>query len=67
MQCHHSDVVRLLLEARADPNTKDKNGDTCLHYAANDGHEEITRLLMGCSKINPDISNKVVLQKFNLI
>jgi hypothetical protein len=42
----HVDVVRLLLEHRADPNAKDKFGWTPLHLAASGGHVNVVRLLL---------------------
>ena len=38
-------IVRLLLEHGADPNARDRNGRTPLHYAAIYGHYEIVKLL----------------------
>ena len=37
-------VVRLLLDKRADPNVKDSDGNTPLHFAVLEGHGEVVRL-----------------------
>ena len=34
MQIGHLDVLKVLLEAKANPNARDTRGNTCLHYAA---------------------------------
>ena len=39
-------VVRLLLDKRADPNVKNSDGETPLHHAALEGHSEVIRLLL---------------------
>jgi uncharacterized protein len=41
-----AEIVRLLLDAGADPNAKSKEGGTPLHSAAFTGHLEITELLL---------------------
>ena len=41
----HEAVVRLLLEFKADVDTKDNNGETALYWAARSGHEAVVRLL----------------------
>jgi ankyrin repeat protein/nucleoside phosphorylase len=43
---NQKDRVVLLLDRASDPNTLDCFGQTPLHYAAENGHEEITRLLL---------------------
>jgi hypothetical protein len=42
----HVDVVKILLEYRADPNAKAKDGGTPLHWAADRGHVDVARLLL---------------------
>jgi ankyrin repeat protein len=39
------EVVRALLQAHADPQLKDLDGDTARDLAERNGHEEIARLL----------------------
>jgi ankyrin repeat protein len=40
-------VVKLLLDKDADPNTKeDVGGETPLHYATENGHQEVVKLLL---------------------
>lgn len=39
-------AVRKLLEAGADPNARDQNGQTPLHHAARIGDEEVCKLLI---------------------
>jgi ankyrin repeat protein len=39
-------VVRLLLEKKADVNAKDKNGQTALMLASREGHREVKKLLL---------------------
>ena len=67
VQCHQEECARMLLDARADPNTKDKNGDACLHYAVRDGLASITELLLESGKINVDIQNNVSLMLRNQV
>ena len=38
--------MRLLLEAKADVNVKDSNGETALYWAAWNGHEAVVKLLL---------------------
>ncbi|KAJ0393451.1 hypothetical protein ATCC90586_003259 [Pythium insidiosum] len=42
----HIDIVRHLLEFRADTEAKDTDGMSAIHYAAFPGHTEIVRLLL---------------------
>lgn len=39
-------TVQLLLRMGADPNYRDRNGWSAIHWAAEEGHEEIVRLLL---------------------
>src|SRR5262245_16702019 len=43
---HHPDVVRMLIEAKADIRARTKNGFTALHFAAREGDIESARLLL---------------------
>ena len=40
-------TVRLLLECGEDPNLRDRDGWSAIHWAAEEGHLEIVRLLLG--------------------
>ncbi|KAM9742969.1 ankyrin repeat domain-containing protein 39 isoform 2-T2 [Menidia menidia] len=44
--CGRADVVRLLLQHRADPMLCDDDGASSLHKAAEQGHEEVCLLLL---------------------
>jgi len=44
---HHPDVVRILIEAKADLLAHTKSGFTALHFAAREGDIESARLLLG--------------------
>src|SRR5207237_5227662 len=46
---HHPDVVRILIEAKADLRAHTKNGFTALHFAAREGDIESARLLLAAS------------------
>ncbi|GFY39880.1 KN motif and ankyrin repeat domain-containing protein 1 [Trichonephila inaurata madagascariensis] len=50
-------MVRLLLEAGADPNQQDDDGSTALMYAAVQGHEACVCLLLEHPKCNPRIKD----------
>jgi ankyrin repeat protein len=43
---HHSDIVRALIEAKANLQARTKNGFTALHFAAREGDVASTRLLL---------------------
>ena len=40
---------RILIKCTENPNTIDKNGNTPIHTAANFGHPEIVKILLGCT------------------
>ena len=40
-----TEVVKVLLKYKADPDLKDVDGDTALSFAAQKGHREVIRLL----------------------
>jgi ankyrin repeat protein len=42
----HEDIVRLLLEKSADPNSTDRGGRTALSWATEKGHGVIVKLLL---------------------
>ncbi|PWW74560.1 hypothetical protein C7212DRAFT_298546, partial [Tuber magnatum] len=51
-------VVELLLaDPRVQVNLRDGNGDTALHLAANQGHEESVALLLAHRDINANVPN----------
>jgi serine/threonine-protein phosphatase 6 regulatory ankyrin repeat subunit B len=41
----HQEVVRALLDAKADVNAKAGDGDTALMMASQNGHQEVVQLL----------------------
>ncbi len=41
-----SPVMGILLEAGADPNLQDQNGDTCLHLAARSNNRSTAEILI---------------------
>jgi uncharacterized protein len=54
---HHPDVVRTLIEAKADLHARTKNGFTALHFAAREGDIESARLLLAAG-VNLDIRSQ---------
>lgn len=46
-------AVRLLLERSGDPNHRDRDGWSAIHWAAEEGHLEVVRLLLGAGA-SPD-------------
>lgn len=46
----HADVVQVLLQRRADPNLRDRNGQTALDYARRSRQPETIRLLQAASR-----------------
>lgn len=53
-------IAELLIQKDANPNLEDKFNRTALYYAANNGNEPMTRLLLGCQgcRANIKASNK---------
>eukprot|EP00928_Gymnodinium_smaydae_P026081 TRINITY_DN20582_c0_g1_i1.p1 TRINITY_DN20582_c0_g1~~TRINITY_DN20582_c0_g1_i1.p1 ORF type:complete len:1126 (-),score=287.31 TRINITY_DN20582_c0_g1_i1:88-3465(-) len=51
-------VVELLLERRANPDIKDVNGQTALHYAAGACHFGVCRALLQIGRANPHVRGK---------
>ena len=50
-------IVQILLEAKADVNTKTNDGKTALHQAARNGHEAVVKLLLeATADVNAKIS-----------
>ena len=64
MECQQEDCVSLLLEDKADPNAKDKAGQTCLHYAAREGLVQIIRVLTSSEKTDIDVRDQVPPKTF---
>ena len=54
---HHPDVVRTLIEAKANLQAHTKNGFTALHFAAREGDIESARLLLAAG-VNIDIRSQ---------
>jgi ankyrin repeat protein len=54
---HHPDVVRILIEAKANFLAHTKNGFTALHFAAREGDVESARLLLAAG-VNIDIKSQ---------
>jgi ankyrin repeat protein len=52
----YTDIVKLLLEYRADVNRRDESGRTALHIAAENGHKEIFELLR---RESPELINVI--------
>jgi ankyrin repeat protein len=50
------DATRRLLDHGANPNARDKRGNTALHGAADGGHLEVVLLLLS-RKANPSVKN----------
>lgn len=55
VQCWKQKCATVLLEHGADPNIRDNNGNSALHYAVYNGHEEMASLLL---QYNADIEQK---------
>jgi len=55
--CPVQDAVRVLLEAHADVNVQAENGDSPLHDAAENGHEDVVKLLLDYGA-NPKLRNR---------
>uniref|UniRef100_A0A0G4HYJ9 Uncharacterized protein n=1 Tax=Chromera velia CCMP2878 TaxID=1169474 RepID=A0A0G4HYJ9_9ALVE len=53
----HTDIVRLLVDAKANVDMQDKNGMTALILASENGHTDIVRLLVD-AKANVDMEDK---------
>ncbi len=60
------EIVRFLLEHKADVNAADSTGDTALHYAAQGGRLECAELLIA-KGANPNAANKLGFRPFDLI
>ena len=59
MECQQEECAQILLEDRADPNTKDKAGMSCLHYAVRDGLHNMMLLLLSQDKTEINIKDNV--------
>ncbi|KAK6499515.1 hypothetical protein TWF506_004145 [Arthrobotrys conoides] len=55
-KCGHSEIVRVLLSAKVDPNGEVGERRTALHYAAQGGHPEVAKILIdhGANIDSPD-------------
>jgi len=55
----HTEVVKLLLEAKCDKGCKDKDYWAPLHFAASNGRTEVVKLLLqaGCDKECKNLDN----------
>jgi len=56
-QAGHDDVVCLLLEKRANPNSSGWNGNTSLHVACHRGHDKVVRTLLSDPRLNLNCQN----------
>jgi uncharacterized protein len=54
---HHPDVVRMLIQAKANVQARTKNGFTALHFAAREGDIESARLLLSAG-VNIDVRSQ---------
>jgi ankyrin repeat protein len=54
---HHPDVVRMLIQAKANVQARTKNGFTALHFAAREGDIESARLLLSAG-LNIDVRSQ---------
>ena len=54
---HHPDVVRALIDAKADLRARTRKGFTALHFAAREGDLEVSRLLLA-SGVNVNIRSE---------
>ena len=62
----HTEIVRLLLEAKADVNVSTKKGLTALFLAAHKGHTEIIRLLLE-AKADVNVTIKIKGETYTLL
>ncbi|KAF1816294.1 hypothetical protein P152DRAFT_470330 [Eremomyces bilateralis CBS 781.70] len=58
----HEGIVKVLLEAKADVDSKDDDGRTPLWWAAVNGHERIVKLLESFSVTRPPVSTPPVTE-----
>jgi len=54
----HTEIVKLLLEAKADVNLQNTSGRTALIWASREGHTEIVKLLEEATKQNSPKDSK---------
>ena len=52
VQYKHADVVQLLIDAGADVNAIERNGQTCFFLAVGHGHTDIVRYLVGLPEVD---------------
>jgi ankyrin repeat protein len=52
------EIVKVLLDAGADPNLKHEDGDTALIWASMYGHSQVVQVLLSHPKTDPNIQNQ---------
>lgn len=53
----HEEVIKLLLEKDADPESKDRGGLTPLSWAAKNGHEAVVKLLLEYGLLEKNVNS----------
>ena len=60
MEYNHVRCVELMLEAKADVNTKDISGDVCLHYAIRNDQLPMVEALLAARGIEINSRNQAI-------